>query len=52
MLTKNTGIITEFSGVEFSKYASKTGDFVKAIQITREPERTIPELGKSCLLSS
>lgn len=29
MLTKNTGIITEFSGVEFSKYASKTGDFVK-----------------------
>lgn len=29
MLTKNTGIITEFSGVDFSKYASKTGDFVK-----------------------
>ena len=29
MLTKNQDIITEFSGVEFSKYASKTGDFVK-----------------------
>lgn len=29
MLTKNTGITTEFSGVDFSKYASKTGDFVK-----------------------
>lgn len=29
MLTKNTGICTEFSGVDFSKYASKTNDFVK-----------------------
>ena len=29
MLTKNQDIITEFSGVEFSKYASKTSDFVK-----------------------
>ena len=29
MLTKNQDIIAEFSGVEFSKYASKTGDFVK-----------------------
>ncbi len=29
MLTKNPGIITEFSGVDFSKYTSKINDFVK-----------------------
>ena len=29
MLTKKTGITTEFSGVDFSKYASKANDFVK-----------------------
>ena len=29
MLTKNPGIITEFSGVDFSKYTSKINDVVK-----------------------
>ena len=29
MLTKNSSVKTSFSGVDFSKYASKTSEFVK-----------------------
>ena len=31
MLTKNSAVKTSFSGVDFSKYASKTSDFVKEL---------------------
>ena len=29
MLTKNSSVKTSFSGVDFSKYSSKTSEFVK-----------------------
>ena len=45
MLTKNSSVKTTFSGVDFSKYSSKTSEFVKEFSKRANQKGTLSQLG-------